>query len=83
MWFRCWFLVQAARDDKFKIKREGKAGLTNTEKVRTKNFLMLKKSTLVQGKVKRALQHQQSIIRKHMSRKRTTDHREKRKRRRV
>ncbi len=44
---------------------------------------MLKKSELVQSKVKRALKHQQSIIRKHISSKRTTDKRDKRKRRRV
>lgn len=76
-------IAQAARNDKFKIKREGKSGLTNTEKVRTKNFLMLKKSTLVQAKVKRHLQQQQGIIRRHIAGKRTTDKRDLRKRRRV
>jgi hypothetical protein len=141
-----WIPVhQAARNDKFKIKREGKSGLTNTvcvsccfrcccraeiafpylcsrssplllllpsvllssvavlslfpsvsfpfpgrsscsmthqsfqEKVRTKNFLMLKKSTLVQAKVKRHLQQQQGIIRRHIAGKRTTDKRDLRK----
>jgi hypothetical protein len=42
-------------------KREGKkagGGSTNKEKARKKNFLMLRKSSAVQGKLKRSLREQ-------------------------
>jgi hypothetical protein len=53
------------------------------EKTRTKNFLMVRKSAAVQEKLRRGLRHQQSALRKHMQSKKTTDHRDKRKRRRL
>ena len=48
----------------WQMKRRG-GGTTNKEKVRKKNFLMLRKSRGVQEKVKRSLKDQARTLRKH------------------
>ena len=53
------------------------------EKLRTKNFMMLRKSADVQDKMKRHLQAQLRTIRKHVGGAKRLDKRERRKRRRL
>ena len=48
----------------FAMKSRG-GGTTNKEKIRKKNFLMLRKSRDVQEKVKRSLKAQAGSLRKH------------------
>lgn len=61
-------------------KRRG--GSTNEEKLRGKNFMMLRKSRAVQVKTKKSLKHQQKNVRKHLHRMANLISHDKRKRRR-
>ncbi len=59
-----------------------RGGSTNEEKLRTKNFMMLRKSRAVQVKTKKSLKHQQKNVRKHLHRMANLISHDKRKRRR-
>lgn len=59
-----------------------RGGSTNEEKLRTKNFMMLRKSRAVQVKTKKSLKHQQKNVRKHLHRMSNLISHDKRKRRR-
>lgn len=61
--------------------KQRRGGTTNSEKKRKKNFLMLRKSTTVQAKVKRSLKDQAASIRKHRNAKEKMGKRLKRRRR--
>jgi hypothetical protein len=53
---------QVKQAKKFEGKKVG-GGTTDKEKARKKNFLMLRKSTSVQGKLKRSLREQSKVLR--------------------
>ena len=63
--------------------KQGGGGTTNKEKARKKNYLMLRKSTAVQLKVKASLTVAQKAVRARMSKNNATDKRVKQKRRRT
>lgn len=75
-------LLEERTASKFEGKRPG-GGLTNKEKARKKNFLMLRKSSAVQGKLKQSLLHKQRAIRKQLRGNATMDRRQKQRRRRT
>ena len=74
--------ADAAKGDKWKPDAHA-GGLTNREKARQKNFLMVRKSSAVQAKFKQSLADQQKSLRKHMKNLSKQTKHDKRKRRRT
>ncbi len=66
---------------KFDGKKTG-GGATNKDKARKKNFLMLRKSSTVQGKLKRSLREQSKVLRGKIKGDKKMDKRQKQRRRR-
>jgi hypothetical protein len=58
-------------------------GTTNKEKARKKNFLMLRKSSAVQGKLRRSLKEQSRVLTKKIRGDAKMDKRKKQRRRRT
>ena len=70
------------KQQKWKPK-ERKGGMTNREKSRMKNYMMVRKSQTVQSKLKTSLAKQQKAIRKHLKTQSKLGKHEKKKRRRT
>ena len=66
---------------KFDGKKTG-GGATNKDKARKKNFLMLRKSSTVQGKLKRSLREQSKVLRGKITGDKKMNKRQKQRRRR-
>jgi protein SDA1 len=66
--------VFAAKQAKYGGKQGG-GGTTNKEKARKKNFLMLRKSSAVQSKMRKSLVKSQKAVRKRLASKVATDKR--------
>jgi len=74
--------VQTKQTKKFSGKKVG-GGTTNKEKARKKNFLMLRKSFAVQGKLRRSLRDQSRALSKKIKGDQKMDKRKKQRRRRT
>ena len=73
-------IIKMKQTKKFDGKKVG-GGSTNKEKARKKNFLMLRKSSAVQGKLKRSLREQSKVLRGKIVGDKKMDKRQKQKRR--
>ena len=74
--------AQTKQAKKFSGKKVG-GGTTNKEKARKKNFLMLRKSSAVQGKLRRSLKEQSRVLTKKIRGDAKMDKRKKQRRRRT
>ena len=74
--------MQEKQRKKFEGKKIG-GGTTNKEKARKKNFLMLRKSSAVQGKLRRTFKEQSKALSKKIKGDKIMDKRKKQRRRRT
>ena len=75
-------LTQSKQAKKFEGKKVG-GGTTNKEKARKKNFLMLRKSSAVQGKLRRSFKEQGRVLSGKIKGDKKMDKRQKQRRRRT